>query len=151
MNDESAPTTSTPRARGLRGRYKDALIIDLADGESTHAELADKHGISKQGVAEFAVRNRAAITQLKEAAAEELAGMWGAIQRLKLGELEDKYESAEQELDDPNLSAAERLKLRNLLRQFIRDMNEITQTATTRSVVSVESVPRLITEVVGWD
>jgi hypothetical protein len=52
--------------------------MDLADGELTHEQLGEKHGISRQGVAEFAVRNRAEITRVKEKAADKLAWMWGA-------------------------------------------------------------------------
>jgi hypothetical protein len=56
--------------------------------------------------------------------------MWGAARRLKLGELEDEYVAAEEALDDPALTLAERNKLRNLKRQLIRDMNEMCDTCS---------------------
>jgi hypothetical protein len=74
---KAVPAPGTPKVKRLRGRYKEALIIDLADGALGHEDLADKHGISKQGVAEFAKRNRATINQLKEAVGEELIGPVG--------------------------------------------------------------------------
>jgi hypothetical protein len=78
-------------------------------------------------------------------------GLWGANRRLKVRELEDEVAAVEGALDDPNLSHAERIKYRNLKRQLIRDMNEMTGQLPTRSVVSVESAPTLTTHVVGWD
>jgi hypothetical protein len=65
--------------------------------------------------------------------------MWGAARRLKLGELEDEYVAAEEALDDPALTLAERNKLRNLKRQLIRDMNEMCGHLLTRTAVAVES------------
>ena len=65
--------------------------------------------------------------------------MWGAARRLKLGELEDEYVAAEEAVDDPALTLAERNKLRNLKRQLIRDMNEMCGRFLTRTAVAVES------------
>jgi hypothetical protein len=60
-------------------------------GNSRTLSSGNLHGISKQGVAEFAVRNKAEIAQVREAAvqglAEELAGVWGADRPAKLDEL----------------------------------------------------------------
>ena len=103
------------------------------------------------GVVQFAVRNPAASNQLKEAGAEELAGMWGAARRLKVGELEDEYVAAEEALDDPALTLAERNQLRNLKRQLIRDMNEMCGHLLTRTAVAVESPLPLRHEVLGFD
>ena len=41
-----------------------------------------------------------AITQLREAGVDELAGMWGATRRLKLGEFEAEYVAVEKAPDD---------------------------------------------------
>jgi hypothetical protein len=75
-----------------------------------HAALADRHGISEQGVSEFSVQNRAAITALREAGAEEHTGMWGANCRFKVGQTESEVEAVDEALDDPNLTTAERIK-----------------------------------------
>jgi hypothetical protein len=144
------PAASAPKGKALRGRFKEALIMDLASGELTHAELGELHGLSEQGVHQFAVRNRAAINQLKEAGAEELAGLWGASRRLKIRDLEDEVAAVEEALEDPNLTPIERLKHRNLKRQLIRDLNEMCGHLLTRNAVSVESAPRLEHEIVGW-
>ena len=75
---------------------------------------------------EFASRNKAEIAQVREASSDELAWMWGANRQKKLGELEEKSEATEADSEDPSLTPTERVKARNLLRQLIRDMNEMT-------------------------
>jgi hypothetical protein len=84
--------TETP-AKRLRGRHKIALILDLADGALGHEELAARHGISRQGVAEFASRNRDRIEATKQDLTSELRGLWVVDKQQRLSD-------AEQDLED---------------------------------------------------
>jgi hypothetical protein len=59
-----------------------------ADGAESYPELAEKYGMSHQGVKEFASRHKPEIVQIREQGAEELPWMWGANRQKKLGELE---------------------------------------------------------------
>jgi hypothetical protein len=144
-------STDTPKAKRLRGREKRALILDLAAGDDSYDELAIKAGISYQGVAEFAVRNRPEIQAAKRDMTSDLAGIWPTDKPLCLTDAMRDLDEVNELLEDPNLSHAARrgyYSLKIKLRHSIAD--ECGQ-LPTRTVVQVESAPTLRHEVVGWN
>jgi hypothetical protein len=148
MNDETL--TETP-AKRLRGRYKVALILDLADGAMGYDELASRHGISKQGVAEFASRNRDAIQSAKQDLTSELAGLWVVNKRERLADAQQDLEDLEALLQDPNLTDAARRGYYSLKIKLRHNIAEECGQLPTRATIEVESAPLLRHEIVGWE
>jgi hypothetical protein len=98
--------------------------MDIAGGEATYAELADRHGISHQGVKEFAKRNRAAINQAKQDMASDLAGIWPTHKPLRVSDAMDDLDDLVELLQDPNLTPSARLRIyaeKRKLRHSIAD------------------------------
>jgi hypothetical protein len=55
MSEDQVDTSPNGnQLRGLRSRAKRALILDLAAGDERHEAVAKKHGMSYQGIANFA-------------------------------------------------------------------------------------------------
>lgn len=104
-------------------------------------------------MAEFANRpgNKAEIQAKRDGVAAELSWRWSTNREKKYAELETEVEEVEGEVDDPSLTPADRLRARNLKRQLIRDMNEMTGHLVTRSRVEVDTGPALTSEIVGFD
>ena len=75
MDDE---TRTEPPVKPLRGQDKRDLITDIANGDATYVELADRWGISLQGVKEFAKRNKLPI-KAKQDMASDFAGIRAPI------------------------------------------------------------------------
>jgi hypothetical protein len=146
MDETRTPNTGKP----LRPRQREELLCDLADGTETHEALGVKYGVSTQAVHNTAFRHKDKIAALKDAIVRDLVAMWGANKRLKLAELEGEYAAIEEELDDPTLSHAARIKYRNLKRALIHDMNEMCGQLPTRATVEVESTPILRHVIDGW-
>jgi hypothetical protein len=151
MNDE---TTNSGRAPSIgykiRGRHKVELVQDIVDG-IPYKDLAEKFGISYQGVVEFAKRHKPEIQAKRDGVAAELSWRWSTNREKKYAELETEVEEVEGEVNDPSLTPADRLRARNLKRQLIRDMNEMTGHLVTRSRVEVDTGPALTSEIVGFD
>jgi hypothetical protein len=65
-----------PITKPLCGPAKRALIMDLDAEDSQHKALAEKHGLTYQGVVQFAARNRDTVNRAKQDMTSDLAGLW---------------------------------------------------------------------------
>jgi hypothetical protein len=138
----------------LRGRAKDALILALAQGDRTHAELADEHPISEQGIAQFAVRNRATIQAVKDAGLASLAGMWGADRRARIAEYQQVFEDLEGELSDDSLSFNHRHRVRTLQVKVLHELAEQCGQLTLRTEVKLDTARPVLVSIINgqeWD
>lgn len=54
-----------PNTPDIRGAQREELVQDLALGELTHTQLAEKHDRHVQTIAQFSVRNRAEIAVVR--------------------------------------------------------------------------------------
>jgi hypothetical protein len=135
MDNETRPETPAKR---LRGRHKIALILDLADGALGHEELAARHGISRQGVAEFASRNRDRIEATKQDLTSELRGLWVVDKQQRLSDAEQDLEDLEERLQDPDLSHAARARYLLLKMKLRHNIAEECGQLYTRTHAEVE-------------
>jgi hypothetical protein len=106
---------AAPGTPDIRGEQREELINDLARGDLTHAQLGEKYGRHPQGIANFAVRNKAEIAVVQaghnKALHERLAAIPIADQVRRIavnGLLRDDLLN---QLEDPNLDLVHRNRL----------------------------------------
>jgi hypothetical protein len=64
------------RGRRLYGARELMLIQDLAAGDQTYGELAERYEVAEQSINNFAHRNRHRITAAAHSQVEAMAGLW---------------------------------------------------------------------------
>lgn len=64
------------------------LSRDLASGTHSHGQLAEKWGVARQSIGEFADRHAAEIAEIAADIQNELAGLWIADRKRMLAELQ---------------------------------------------------------------
>jgi hypothetical protein len=104
-----------PNTPDIRGAQREELVQDLARGDLTHTQLAEKHGRHVQTIAQFSVRNKAEIAIVQaghnKALHERLAAIPIADQARRIavnGLLRDDLLA---QLEDPNLGVVDRNRL----------------------------------------
>jgi hypothetical protein len=98
-------TADTP---DIRGSLRAELIRDLALGELTHPELAEKYGRAVQSIANFSSRNSDAIRRAKQVQSDEYQGLSYAGKWERLAFREQLLLDIEARLEDPDLSHTQR-------------------------------------------
>jgi hypothetical protein len=153
MSDTASSATEvipTGTTRGLRGRAKRALILDLAAGDDRYEELGPKHGLSHQGVVQFVSRNRDEIEAAKRDMTSELAGIWPTDKPLRLTDAMQDLDDVNEQLKDPNLTVTQRRGLWALKIRLRHSIAEECGQLPTRAVLEVESGPMLQQTIHGW-
>jgi hypothetical protein len=67
-----------------RGHVKLALQRELAEGNLSPAKLAQKYGVSREGVRDFAKRYAAVIEEIRADLTNEFAGLWVADKKRRV-------------------------------------------------------------------
>jgi len=99
-NTHSSPDTSTemvivvdkPHRPLATGWAKAQVIHELAVGEVTQKELAERFGVTQGSIAQFKKRNMPLIEARQEKLADEYAWLWIADKGARLGALQDAAE-----------------------------------------------------------
>jgi hypothetical protein len=88
----------------IRGAVRADLIADLALGELSLAQLAEKYERSVEAIHKFQTRNRDEIRQAKQAIVDEDRGLTHTRLREKLAQLEQYLSDIEEQLQDPEMT-----------------------------------------------
>lgn len=129
----------------LRPWQKVQLIRDIAGGEQTYAELAEKWDRGESTIAQFAMRNRPAIEQVKKANGDALAALWIAQKASRVAEYQADAERLADALladaldvtDTPAaLVRARALILRSVAEELGQLTHKVDTTATVTYVVT---------------
>jgi hypothetical protein len=132
-----------PKTPDIRGEQREALINDLARGDLTHTQLAEKYdGRHPQAIAQFAVRNKAEIAVVQAghntALHERLAAIPIADQVRRIavnGLLRDDLLA---QLEDQNLPLVDRNRLTKTAAALNRAVAEEMGDLRTRLDVAVQ-------------
>jgi hypothetical protein len=104
-----------PDTPDIRGERRAELVDDLAKGELTHTQLAEKYGRHVQTIAQFSVRNRAEIQVARaghnKAWHERLHDIPIADKAHRIAVNQRMRDDLLAQLDDPGLSLADRNRL----------------------------------------
>jgi hypothetical protein len=104
-----------PNTPDIRGAQREELVQDLARGELTHTQLAEKFSRHPQAIAQFAVRNRAEIQVIQAGHNKTLHERLAEIpiadkaQRIAVNQL--LRDDLLQQLQDPSLPLVDRNRL----------------------------------------
>ncbi len=88
-----------------RGWVKQQLCTELAKGEATLQELANKYGCAVSSVHEFKTRNIVTIEALRADMQNEMAGLWIAEKRNRVAEYQADVDLVNEALDEIPASA----------------------------------------------
>ena len=106
---------AAPGTPDIRGEQREELVQDLARGDLTHAQLAEKYGRHPQAIAQFAVRNKAEIAVIQaghnKALHERLAAIPIADQARRIAVNGLLRDDLLDQLEDPNLDLVHRNRL----------------------------------------
>lgn len=138
--------TQAETRRPVRGhlenfRIKHKLLRDLALGELTGNELAEKYNCSRPAISQFKRRHEIEIDEIRGALADEYAGVWVAK---KLDRLKAYQQKVEEMLDGRSPRNAE--VMATLLKAVAEELGDLP--ARTQVNVSNQSVTY---QVVGID
>jgi hypothetical protein len=98
-------TADTP---DIRGSLRAELVRDLALGELTHPELAEKYDRHPQAITNFASRNKAEIRRAEQVQSDEYQGLGYAEKWERLAFREQLLRDIEDRLLNPELSDTQR-------------------------------------------
>lgn len=103
VRPERAQPGGEPAPTALRGRFRLALIRDLAMGEWDTPSLARIHGLRHQDVEAFRITHQAEIQEVSAALSGTLdqgtAGLWLPKKQLRLAEYQQAIEDIDEALD----------------------------------------------------
>jgi hypothetical protein len=106
---------AAPGSPDIRGEQREELVQDLARGDLTHAQLAEKHDRHVQTIAQFSVRNKAEIAVIQaghnKALHERLAAIPIADQARRIAVNGLLRDDILDQLEDPNLDLVHRNRL----------------------------------------
>jgi len=106
---------AAPGTPDIRGEQREELINDLARGELTHAQLAEKYVRHPQAIAQFSVRNKAEIAVVQaghnKALHERMAAIPIANQARRIAVNGLLRDDLLDQLEDPNLDLVHRNRL----------------------------------------
>jgi hypothetical protein len=142
------PEMAEDRAPDIRGVLRTELICDLALGELTHVELAEKYGRSTQAINSFSSRNKDEIRRAKQDQASEWAGNFSAKKKNRVSGLEQCLRDIEDAFADPSLSHSQRNRYINTVAKLYRNIAE--ELGELRTQLELD-VPKHVSEVVGWN
>jgi gas vesicle protein len=119
VSDESPPTAA--QAARIRGTDELALILDLAVGDLTAEQLADKYGKKTRTIYNFKHDNRHKIAEQKRHLGNEMATLWIARKEMRvkvyelqadknMGLIEQIEDEAAQQMDLPDSDKIARLQ-----------------------------------------
>jgi hypothetical protein len=141
--------TGTP---DIRGRQRAFLVADLADGTLTHEQLGERYGRSAQAISQFSARNKDEILAAKRDMTPEVSSrLWGANKEQRIADYVADHVDLNERLQVPNLSDAARARYLAEKRKIKHALADECGQLFTRTVVQMESGPRLVSEVLGWD
>ena len=127
------------QALPIRGHQKLSLMRDLAEGNFTHIQLAEKYDRSVSAISNFSSRNRDKIQAIRENPDDEFAGLWIAQKAQRLRVYADQVERLE-ESDDPKLLA----RVQTALRSVAEELGQL----PNKSTVAIET-PKLQVQIEG--
>lgn len=129
---------------------KRQLCRDLALANMTQRELAAKYDCVQSSIFEFAERNAAEITAIRDNAADEYAGLWIADKQNRIAVYAEQVEMVRAELADGDVEdrgAGLMRVAQAALKGVAEELGQLT--VRTRSEVSADVLVR--SEVVGVD
>jgi hypothetical protein len=99
---------ATAEVPDIRGSLRAELVRDLALGELTHEQLAEKYDRHPQAISQFSVRNKDEIRRAKQVQSDEYQGLGYAEKWERLAFREQLLRDIEEKLKDPDLSHTQR-------------------------------------------
>lgn len=90
----------------LRGHVAGELIVELAKGEKTQAQLAERFGVSQPSISDFAIKHRDDIERQRADMQDRFAGAWVADKLARVHEYQRTVETINEALDDPAVDGA---------------------------------------------
>lgn len=139
----------------IKGAERAALVRDLAIGEESRQQLAEKYGRSLDAINGFAARNAPEIRLAKAAIAakptDEMVAIAIARKQDRIADADQDWEDIKAILEDPNLSPTQRKGYLLLKSKLRREVAEERGELPVRAQLELETGPRLTHEVVGWN
>lgn len=122
------PDPTAPRKPRIRGRLALAILVDLAAGDLTFRELAEKYDRHTTDLHAFAHKpeNEDAVRAMRAQAGDRLAGLWISRKENRVAELQASYERLTADLGDARDPAAERAA-QAALRAVAEELGQLTQ------------------------
>jgi hypothetical protein len=127
------------KARPIRGRHRLALLRDLAVGDFTAAELAEKYDRAVGTINTFKYNHKAEIAEIRSNPDDEFAGLWIAQKKNRIAVYQSQVDRLE-ESDDPKLLARSQTALRSVAEELGQLPN--------KSTVAIET-PKLQVQIEG--
>lgn len=110
-----------------QGWVKQRLVKDLALGEKTHRQLAERYGVVRETVQRFARDNRLEIEHAREMLGDAYAGLWIAQKENRVAEYQVAAEKMS-EGDSPRHAEV----LVNVLKAVADEMGDLPQRASVQ-------------------
>lgn len=108
----------------LRAHEKYDLKRELAEGKLTQQELADRYGVTKQAISQFAQRHSREIEEIRADWENVLAGMWVAKKEKRLAALMEMADAFEEDATDKRAPKAARIR-QQILRQIAEELGAL--------------------------
>jgi hypothetical protein len=114
-------TSETPDIRGV---LRAELIRDLALGELTHDQLAEKYDRVTQAISNFASRNKDEIRRAKQAQSDEYQSLGYAEKGERIALRERLIADLVERLESPDLSDVQRNRFSHTVDKVLRSIAE---------------------------
>jgi len=112
------------RAEKIRGSLRAELVRDLALGELTHEQLAEKYDRHPQAITNFSSRNKDEIRRARQVQSDEYQGLGYAEKWERLAFREQMLRDIEARLEDPDLSHTQRNRYSVTADKLLRSIAE---------------------------
>jgi hypothetical protein len=112
------------RAEKIRGSLRAELVRDLALGELTHEQLAEKYNRHPQAITNFSSRNKDEIRRARQVQSDEYQGLGYAEKWERLAFREQLLRDIEARLEDPELSHTQRNRYSVTADKLLRSIAE---------------------------
>lgn len=133
---------AAPGSPDIRGERREELVQDLARGDLTHTQLAEKYSRHVQAISQFSVRNRAEIAVIQaghnKALHERLSEIPIADQARRIAVNGLLRDDLLEQLEDPNLAVVDRNRLTKTAMALNRAVAEELGDLRTRLDVAVQ-------------
>jgi hypothetical protein len=126
------------RADNIRGSLRAELVRDLALGELTHEQLAEKYDRQVQSIHNFASRNKDEIRRAKQVQSDEYQGLGYAEKWERLAFREQLLLDINERLQDPDLSHTQRNRYAVTVEKLLHGIAEERGQLPTRAQLELD-------------
>jgi len=138
INGASDAAVGNPTPPPIRGAQRTALVRDLALGEHTYEQLAERYGRSHQAVKQFAARNVDEINEAKQEMSREDIEPWGTQKRDRLAVYSQQLVEVDDRLQSGELTPGQEVRFRSLLIKTLHQIAEERGELPTRSHLELD-------------